>query len=177
MKLPRKLAKFEAALTKALDRPVPGAWPDEKFVEAEQPAAIGRVLTEALHLHLGPAKIRYLFKKELSKGGMVKAGIAKRASAQLHYLTGIDFVLTFHWALWVTLTPEQRLALVDHELCHCGRDLEANHGAGKWTMIPHDVEEFAGIVQRWGLWEQGLVLFGAAVKEQLELTLEPAGAR
>lgn len=49
-------------------------------------------------------------------------------------------------------------ALLDHELCHCGQALD-NWGAPRFnqqtgrpifTMRGHDVEEFVGVVARWG---------------------------
>lgn len=41
---------------------------------------------------------------------------------------------------------DQRAALVDHELCHCGGTY------GQWTMKKHDVDEFMAIIVRHGLW-------------------------
>lgn len=78
-------------------------------------------------------------------------GKAAKGAGVLKHLTGYDFVITFNWQAWSKLTPPQRIALVDHELAHCGRDLEKG-----WVMIAHDVEEFRSIVERWGLWTPDL---------------------
>jgi hypothetical protein len=39
------------------------------------------------------------------------------------------------------------------------------------VMISHDIEEFSGIVQRWGLWRPDLVVFAGAVVHAHQLGL------
>ena len=36
-------------------------------------------------------------------------------------------------------------------------------------MVGHDVEEFGGIIRRWGLWRPNLVTFAQSGKDQLDL--------
>lgn len=50
------------------------------------------------------------------------------------------------------------LALVEHELYHCGQEVDRyrapkfnRDGSPKWAVRPHDVEEFAGVVRRYGV--------------------------
>jgi hypothetical protein len=64
----------------------------------------------------------------------------------------------------------QRVALVDHELCHFGRE-EDDKGNRSWVLVSHDIEEFKGIVERWGLWRPDLVVFSGAVVHAHQLGL------
>lgn len=164
--LPDALEGHRAGLEAALNAPVPGEWPeDRQYVDAAQPTAIASTIIEPLHPHLGPASIVHLFKQELTKSSdRVQLGKAKKASALIQALTERDFIILYSWRTWKLLRPLQRIALVDHELCHCGVDAET----GKWQIVHHDIEEFGGVVVRWGLWKQDLVAFGHAM-QQLDL--------
>lgn len=169
LKLPTKLADLDLKFGKALNTPVREIWPEgEKFAPADCPAAIAHVFirSSALHARLANAKVAYLFRPSIVKGGKEKGGVASRASTKVAYLTGFDFVIEFSHEVWLKLTPEQRLALVDHQLAHCERD----PNTGAWTMRDHDVEEFSDVVHRWGLWTMPLRGFGVAIeKAQIDL--------
>ena len=166
MEVPDLLREYAKTLLTALNVPTPGEWPGEPFVPADQPEAIARILIPVLHSHLEEpleARIVYLFREKLSK----KAAVASKAGAKLVYLGEVDFTIEFDWTQWRTLTAEQRIALVDHELCHCAWDGEHE----KWAMREHDVEEFGEIVQRWGLWQPRLKDFGVYVKPHVQTEL------
>jgi hypothetical protein len=168
LKLPTTLSDLDLKFAKALSTFVPAIWPEgedgkpEKFLQAEAAASIAHVFIRScpLHARLSNAKIAYLFRQAIVKGGKEKGGVASRASSKVAYLTGFDFVIEFSHDIWLKLTPEQRLALVDHELAHCERDPET----GAWTMRDHDVEEFSDVVNRWGLWTLPLRGFGRALE-------------
>lgn len=166
--LPDSLKGARAHLEKALGTPVEATWdPNDGFRTADQARAIGRALIEQLHQDLVNARISYLFREDISK---VWAK-ASKAGAKLAFLADIDFTIEFSWTTWLRLTAEQRIALVDHELCHCSRGDE-----GGWVLIEHDVEEFNGIVHRWGLWRPSLRnLKGAWDLAQIELPLDRPG--
>ena len=159
--LPKALSAAGEHLTKAVrEVEVLGVWPDgTKFEVAAQPKAIAQALIGVLHTHLANARIEYLYRETLAKGGRLRLGVASRASAKLAYLAEVDFLLEFNWSTWGKLSPPQRIALVDHELSHCGRDSDS----GNWVTIRCDVEEFAQIVLRWGLWTPDLRVFSAAM--------------
>jgi predicted metallopeptidase len=71
------------------------------------------------------------------------------------------FVMEIAEDEWDALTPAQRVALVDHELTHMAVSEE---DPLKLTIVGHDVEEFAAVVERHGLWKDDLVAFGEAIK-------------
>lgn len=154
---------------------------------------VARPLIEQYHTHLVKYNlpVLYLFAADPPQvHGRDCWGTARKVSAQNAYLYAhgqrvalkdkghvlpsfIDepiegqafFVITIWYGVWKTMTPEQRMALVDHELCHCTfkEDKEGNITA---AMRGHDVEEFTEIVGRWGLWDDGLkVLFETARQE------------
>jgi putative metallopeptidase len=152
MILPTELTGVAEALTKAVrEVELLAEWPaGEAFHTAEQPAAIAKPLIGAVHAHLKPAHIAYLFKEDMKRRDRLLLGKAAKASGVLAFLAGFDFVLVFNWEAWAQLTPPQRIALVDHELAHCEK---AEAG---WVMVGHDVEEFRSIVGRWGLWTPDL---------------------
>lgn len=84
------------------------------------------------------------------------------------------FVLEVAFDTWGRLTPEQRVALVDHELMHLQVDRDDDGGL-VLSMRGHDLEEFAAIVRRHGLWKSDVTRFAGEIVEQLALSLdEPA---
>lgn len=40
---------------------------------------------------------------------------------------------------------------------------------GGFCLVPHDIEEFSVIVQRWGLWRPSLITFGKICSYQVEI--------
>ena len=168
LKLPRDLGDLDLKFLKALNAPVREIWPEgEKFLQAEQPEEIAKILVRTkLHDRLMNAKIAYLFREDIASRGESKLTVSGKASAQLTFLTGLDFVVAFSHKLWLRLTPTQRLACVDHALSACERDPES----GAYQVRLPDVAEYSGVVQRWGLWTPPLKGFGIAVETaQMEM--------
>ncbi len=160
--LPKILRPHRGNFAAALDVAIPGKWPEgERMLEAEQPRAIGEALVRTLHKHLERAQIAYLFREQIEG----KLGVAAKCSAKVRFLADRDYTIEFDWKAWKALSPEQRIALVDHELCHCGgRDEKGN-----WTVQRHDVEEFTAIVGRYGCWRPELQGFVRTASQQAEL--------
>lgn len=166
LKLAEELEECRDHIVEALTAPIPGGWPeDASLLDAEQPEQIARAIIPVLHVHLMNAKIAFLFKRQMAKGDKTFLGKAGKASPQLRFLADFDFVITFNWRSWPDLTHTQQVAVVDHELSHCGYDIES----AKYVIVQHDVEEFGGIVYRWGLWKSDLVAFGHTCARQLNL--------
>lgn len=74
-----------------------------------------------------------------------------------------DFILTFSADYAAQATDEEFCALVEHELSHCGQARD-DFGAPKFRksgqpafcIRGHDVEEFVGVVRRYGATSQAL---------------------
>jgi hypothetical protein len=71
-----------------------------------------------------------------------------------------DFVVTFDAEYWLNEADDvARLALLEHELYHCGQQTDEfgfpkfNQQSGRpmYGIRGHDVEEFIGVVRRYGL--------------------------
>lgn len=69
-----------------------------------------------------------------------------------------DFIITINANWWLQASDAEACALVEHELYHCAQDVDA-FGAPKFSketgrpifaMRGHDVEEFVGVVRRYG---------------------------
>lgn len=169
---PDVLRGYDAELQRALTEPVLMTWdPDETYHNAEDAAAIGAILVEAVHDHLQRASIAYVFREKMKTRDKSVWGKASKASGELEFFNGYDFVIKINWMVWRGLSDLQKVALIDHELSHCGHEIEDKTGDDKWVMLSHDIEEFSGIVQRWGLWRPDLTVFAGAVVHAHQLGL------
>lgn len=173
--LPESLATKHRALLDAMINGVdPTEWAEEdKMVRAYAPEAVAKILIPVHHGWLRGRPIAYLWREEMERNGKIVLGKASKASGKVRYFGEVDFVIEFHWTAWQALSPRERVALVDHELTHCG--VESTDSGERLRMVPHDVEEFSSIVERWGLWKPDLEQFGKVVVEATQMSLfEPA---
>lgn len=83
-----------------------------------------------------------------------------RAFDQLCLLFGRipDFILTFYAPHAVKADDATWCATVEHELYHCAQKIDKENlpkfdpeGKPVWTIRPHDVEEFVGVMRRYGV--------------------------
>lgn len=75
------------------------------------------------------------------------------------FTSGVEgFLVTIHQTSWSRLTHTQKIALIDHELCHCWAE-EDKDGELVLKLVGHDLEEFRAVVQRHGAWEDGIKEF------------------
>ena len=153
--------------------------------EAVDAKDVAEGLIPKYHEHLEQAKILYLFtNQERKKCDRVRLASAAKVSGLQKYLSslhlsgdldapavehGADFVMLFDGNRWENLTPAQRLALVDHELCHAG--WVADDDGGRFILRGHTVEEFTEVIERHGLWRQDVEEM-ARVMRQLPLPFE-----
>jgi hypothetical protein len=131
-------------------------------------------LIDKHHSHLGPIRIEYYFLSEpIEERGKDVWGRARKVTGLNAYLAlpvkpeqAIEpkgfFVIEIVKHVWGQLDEKSKLALVDHELCHCWVDDEGN-----LKITPHDLEEFNSIVRRYGLWRDDVVAFLDAAQGKL----------
>lgn len=149
---------------------------------ADEVEELAEKLIAEHHPHLADVKIRYVFRdKAASSKGRAVLGKARRISGLNAHLVGLVgrnhvdgevnfFVVEIASNTWRQLDEKQRVALVDHELCHL--DIEEPEDATKdrkLVLRGHDVEEFTEIVQRHGLWKADVE---ELVKAGGQLTIE-----
>lgn len=139
------------------------------------------------HPHLDGVPITYLFRLPAAKshgrtvygkarkiGGMAAVLASRLPDSQHEIVYPIDFfVIEIAADVWTAMDEKQRAALVDHELCHLDVEMpEDEHQDRKLRMVGHDVEEFAAVIRRHGLWRDSVANLVSAAAEQLELALD-----
>lgn len=134
----------------------------------DEVAAMADKIIDAYHTHLEGARILFLFRDQAAKSaGKLIAGKASKMSPKDNALADATppyaFKIELAHDLWTLNNESWRRALLDHELCHCGGDEEDG-----WEIIAHDLEEFACIVERHGLWKSDVKDFCGRV-DQLDL--------
>lgn len=143
-----------------------GAWVRNTFLDYESP------LCNEDHAHLVDAYIGFLWTNvtNSSKGQTVLG------TCQLGKPTGMpwpkgqqeqqrrewfgripDFVIILDAEYFARCSEAEACALVEHELYHAGRAYDqwgeprfTEDGDPVWKINPHDIEEFAGVIERYG---------------------------
>lgn len=158
-----------------------------KYDPAPEVAAIARDLIAEHHTHLLGVRIEYVFCDRLPKNkGKAQLGNARKISSLNAFLAGKPdqedkttppfFVVTIHSASWQFLKDSQRIALVDHELSHLWAE-EDEDGNRKLKLLGHDLEEFAAVVRRHGVWLGDVQQFVNALSEHGQQSLDlPVGS-
>ena len=100
------------------------------------------------HLDNPDCRIAYQLsnQEKESRNRIVYADVEKvkdKIKAFMHY----DFLVTFYEPNCEKLDEEHLMRLMYHELKHIGFDPADD----KFWMIPHDVEDFSVMIERWGL--------------------------
>lgn len=127
---------------------------------------LAQELIAAYHEELLDARIGLLFRSEApTANGKARLGAASKVSDRWKPLLQqeLDFIIWLAWDRWKGMSPQQRRALLDHELCHC------RMVKGESKLRGHDVEEFTEIIERHGLWKGDLEEMAAAIQGQLTL--------
>ena len=138
-----------------------------KYFEAEAVKEIAGPLIAEHHAHLKDKPIFYLF----NDGKMKDWATMSRRNEKEQFISAWMFVMEVNYKQWVVMTEKERIALVDHELCHAGIDPEM----GEPFIIDHEVEEFSAIVRRHGFWRESVRVFGYSCVDQMSLPLGKTG--
>jgi hypothetical protein len=133
----------------------------------------GGALYNPDHIHLAEARIGVLWAGDMwARKGMVVLGSAEIPQAReggwkrarhdqqlLEWFTEIpDFLITLYAPFCATASDTNFCALIEHELYHCAQQTDEfgsprysrDTGAPLYTIVGHDVEEFVGVVRRYG---------------------------
>lgn len=143
------------------------------------------------HQHLHAAEFEFLWtnadyktkgRTVLGTAEIPKAGnkwSAQRSLFQLVQWFGNvpDFLITIHAKYFESAGNPERCALIEHELFHCGQREDAFGvpmfskltGQPIWGMRGHDVEEFTGVVRRYGAQAAGVSEFVRAANKGPEI--------
>lgn len=120
----------------------------------------------AHHDHLVDAAIALAWMHEVKpdRDGRLVWGRTRKVSSQERIFHNHDFVITLNCAVWAELDDQSKRALIDHELSHCGSKTN-DEGEVSYYLRKHDLEEFVGIVRRYGLWKSDIEAFVNAAVE------------
>jgi len=145
-----------------------GEWVKETIIDPE-----GKLFNPD-HEHLVEATIGWLWtNQENSKKGrrvvgqaeepVFRCGKWQKARQELQLLQWFgdmpDFIITLDAEYCHRCSDSELLALIEHELYHCAQSRDAfdmpkfnqDTGLPMYTMRGHDVEEFVGVVKRYGV--------------------------
>jgi Putative phage metallopeptidase len=159
----------------------------KKFMAAPDADRIAAELLSTVHADIAEFPVRCIFQEEADKklNHVVLANVRKLSGLNA-FLAGsvaieglqdsldLDLAITFQeprelilimvaHGRWQSLTDAQRVALIDHELCHvvC---VTNEDGETHPKIIGHDVEEFHAIIHRHGDWKGEVAGFQPPVK-------------
>lgn len=166
---PSDLLGADGALTDRPFMPAPEleAWARAVFIEEDG------ILANAEHAHLQHAALGFLWCSEPNARqmnrvvGQAETGAARggrwqkvRQEQQMVEWFGAvpDFLVTFHADYAAECDDASFCALIEHELYHCGQERDAfgvpkfrSSGLPAFAIRGHDVEEFVGVVERYGV--------------------------
>ena len=88
--------------------------------------------------------------KEKTKSGKIVLGECIKVPELYEPFCPFDFLIVFYEENIVGLTGQQLRILMHHELLHIG--VNEKDGELVYRIVPHDIEEFKEIVDRYGLY-------------------------
>jgi predicted metallopeptidase len=145
------------------------------YYPAPEVETLSKDIITKYHEHLKDTRIEYVFTDKVPKQGnkeiwayvrkisSLNAYLASEAVDQNNVQTTPFFVMVVTEPIWKELSNAKREALIDHELLHCGVEID-DEGTAKLKLLPHDLEEFTAIVQRHGLWREDVKRFVETAK-------------
>ncbi len=155
------------------------------YKEAPEVKKIAEELIPKYHQHIVDFNVRvdYIFQDKIQmKGDKEVWGTCRKITNLNAYLaadkqSGGDpfFVITISEPIWDILPPDKRIALVDHELCHTSAEYQEKDDEEpvlKLSCRPHDVEEFACIIKRYGTWRDDIQEFVKNAMNKEEVVIE-----
>jgi len=148
-------------------------------------------LHELLHAdHRDVAAARFALAWQLAwkpdVDGHVTLGQCRKVTDLDREITDLyDFIIILNKNWWDDphVTNEQRNALLDHECCHAAVKCDASgapvideRGRIVYRLKKHDVEDFACIAERHGVWKRDLEQFARALARAQQRSTEWVGA-
>lgn len=133
--------------------------PGEKTEYGMADESIKSLAHELIKLHHREAldaEICYMMRNKHAKtGGKALGGTCQKQTDQQKHLHGYDYIITLAADIWSELNQNGREALLLHEICHVGVEVNDDDEA-KMSLRPHDTEEFAKVIEVYGLWHNDL---------------------
>lgn len=127
---------------------------------SERYALIGRELVDRepalAHIKASEATLVYLSSEaEKRSNGRPVLGQCEKVPSKWKWAVPADFAITVFEPNVEGLSDEQLRILLYHELLHVG--IEPKDGKEVYRIVPHDVEDFLAVVERFGnRWAEAL---------------------
>lgn len=118
---------------------------------SEEYTQIGHNLIEELFPELEDVQIAFLSSDVEKKTNrkIVFADCTLVNKARYDWCCPFDFIITVYEPNIIDFNDKQIRILLEHELKHCG--VEETKGETKYYIVPHDIEEFRTIIDKYGL--------------------------
>lgn len=119
-------------------------------IQSEKYQNIGEQIIQELFPQLTDVRIAWLEsdKDKKTNGKIVFAECAK-VPERYDWCCPYDFTITVFEPNVERFTDDQIKILLEHELMHIGTDKE------NYYVVPHDIEEFMGIIEKYGIrWQE-----------------------
>lgn len=132
---------------------------DQPIFEEATPdvAELAKKIIAKHHPELVNIRMTYSFSlKPKRTKGMIALAWVQRPNKLLQYFSGENDILMFiDKKVWELAKPEEKEALIDHELCHIVYS-ENRKGDPVYKLRDHEVFEFNEIILRYGGWSSNL---------------------
>ena len=141
------------------------------YILNDEAAQIAVNLIDEFHPRLTHIKVAHLLKimpvpkqkkamKVQRQGKKITLAKTSKVSPKMAALVSEDykFVIEYGSLYWNQMDDKTKRALVDHELCHCGCDVDG------YYLVNHSVEDFSEIIDRWGFWKKDVQEFADTVE-------------
>jgi hypothetical protein len=149
----------------------------EEELAGESPYKILETVREAHHPDTIEAKIALAWKRgiKVDSDGHLVLGQCVKANELQRELVDYDFVIVLNREVWedAQFTREQKVALIDHEMCHVAPAVDEDgepridsKNRPVWRLRGHDIEEFTAIIARHGLYKRDLEIFGQQIVQR-----------
>lgn len=158
-----------------------------------EPYKLLKEVRDAHHTDTKEARIAmaWRLRTKADKDGHIVLGKCVKVSDLYREYADYDFIIVLNREFYdePTVTKEQRIALIDHEMTHAAptyNDETGEHevderGRYLFRLRSHDVAEFYEIVQRNGIWKRDLAEFARVLQEKKKAPLfsipDPAAAQ
>jgi len=140
-----------------------------------------KILKEVRSLHHGDTHqariaLAWRLRTKADQDGHIVLGKCIKVSDLHREFADYDFIITLNKEFWdePAVTKAQRVALLDHEMCHAAPTYNGETGEhevderGRFLFRTrgHDVQEFIEIVRRNGIWKHDLLEFAKVLQEK-----------
>lgn len=161
---------------------------DPKSAAGEKLYGILEELRGKFHKDLAKARIALAWATgwKADVDGRLTLGRMKKTTDLDKEVASYDYILLLNRTFVedANVADDQRIALIDHELCHAAMKYDKNgepeldeRGRQMWRTRRHDLEEFSEIAERHGCWKRDIENFAVSLRRSTQADLPLEGTR